>query len=233
MASGRSTALYGQLQVFTLNTILSALNLQKVTGHLTLAQYDRYAQILIKEGEVVDAWSETERGLNALLPLFGWEEGFFSFDLLPVETRTINISLPVLQVRSAVYMEEQKATKLAQAAPIAPQQLPPQPQAQKPNPQQAQPVLASLKSEPITSQPRSKFTREIPGPDYILGVNQDSDNDVTILPQHWGILRYLVSGPRTVSEMAELTGMNLEVFVDTATQLVRGRMLRVYSPQQR
>jgi hypothetical protein len=71
MATGRSTALYGQLGIFSLNTILSALNLQKVTGRLTLAQYDQIAEIIIRNGEVVDAWSETERGLNALLPLFG------------------------------------------------------------------------------------------------------------------------------------------------------------------
>jgi hypothetical protein len=111
MATGRSTALYGQLGVFSLNTILSALNLQKVTGRLTLAQHDQIAEIIIRNGEVVDAWSETERGLNALLPLFGWEQGFFSFNLQPAETQTINISLPVLQVRSAVYLEEQKNQK--------------------------------------------------------------------------------------------------------------------------
>ncbi len=111
MATGRSTALYGQLQVFSLNTILSALNLQKVTGRLTLAQYDQIAEVIIKNGEVVDAWSQTERGLNALLPLFGWEDGVFSFNVQPAETQTINISLPVLQVRSAVYLEDQKSSK--------------------------------------------------------------------------------------------------------------------------
>lgn len=111
MTTGRSWALYGQLQVFTLNTILSALNLQKVTGILTLAQFDQMAQVLVRSGEVVDAWSSTERGISALLPLFGWEEGFFTFDVQPVETQTINISLPVLQVRSAVYLEEQKNSK--------------------------------------------------------------------------------------------------------------------------
>lgn len=108
MAAGRSTALYGQLGIFSLNTVLSALNLQKVTGRLTLAQYDKIAEIIMRNGEVVDAWSETERGLNALLPLFGWENGVFSFNVQPAETQTINISLPVLQVRSAVYLEEHK-----------------------------------------------------------------------------------------------------------------------------
>lgn len=112
MTTGRSWALYGQLQVFTLNTILSALNLQKVTGILTLAQFDQMAQVMVRDGEVVDAWSSTERGLAALLPLFGWEEGFFTFDVQPpVDTQTINISLPVLQVRSAVYLEDQKRKK--------------------------------------------------------------------------------------------------------------------------
>ena len=108
MAAGRSTALYGQLGIFSLNTVLSALNLQKVTGRLTLAQYDKIAEIVIRNGEVVDAWNESDRGINALLPLFGWENGVFSFILQPAETQTINISLPVLQVRSAVYLEEYK-----------------------------------------------------------------------------------------------------------------------------
>ena len=109
-AGGRSQALYGQLGIFSLNSILSALNLQKVTGRLTLAHYDKIAEILVKNGEVVDAWHENVRGLNALLPLFGWENGVFSFNVQPVETQTINISLPLLQVRSAVYLEENKAS---------------------------------------------------------------------------------------------------------------------------
>ena len=110
--STRSPALGGQLQVFSLNTVLSALNLQKVTGLLTLASLDQTAQVAVAQGEIVDAWSSTgERGLGALLPLFGWENGFFSFEVRMVETQTINISLPVLQVRAAVWLEEQKATR--------------------------------------------------------------------------------------------------------------------------
>ncbi len=107
-AGGRSQALYGQLGIFSLNTILSTLNLQKVTGRLTLAQYDKIAEILVKNGEVVDAWHENVRGLNSLLPLFGWQNGVFSFNVQPVETQTIHISLPLLQVRSVVYLEEHK-----------------------------------------------------------------------------------------------------------------------------
>jgi len=209
MATGRSTALYGQLQVFSLNTILSALNLQKVTGNLTLAQYAQYAQILIKNGEVVDAWSETERGLNALLPLFGWEEGFFSFDVTPVETRTINISLPVLQVRSAVYLEEQKATTRGGALP------------------------GGRIVEGIATAVRSIFSKEIPSAEHVLQVNQESDGEVTIQPEHWSILRYLVTGPRSVNEMADLTNTPLDAFVPVATDLVRSKLLRVLPPGQR
>ncbi|MEI6044439.1 MAG: DUF4388 domain-containing protein [Chloroflexota bacterium] len=194
MATGRSTALYGQLQVFSLNTILSALNLQKVTGRLTLAQFDQIAEVIIKNGEVVDAWSQTERGLNALLPLFGWEDGVFSFNVQPAETQTINISLPVLQVRSAVYLEEQKSNK---------------------------------KHTPI-------FTREIPSANHIIQVNQDSDNEeVVIRPEQWSILRHLVTGPKTVQEMADLTETSLEAFVQVASDLVRNNMLRVGAPGSR
>jgi len=190
MATGRSTALYGQLQVFSLNTILSALNLQKVTGRLTLAQYDQIAEVIIKNGEVVDAWSQTERGLNALLPLFGWEDGVFSFNVQPAETQTINISLPVLQVRSAVYLEDQKSNKR----------------------------VASI------------FTKEIPSPQYVLQVNQDSDNDVVIKPEQWTVLRHLVTGPKTVQEVSDLTEIPLESFITVATDLVRSNMLRVAAP---
>ncbi len=111
MGSNRTTALYGQLHIFSLNTILSTLNLQKVTGRLTIALFDQVSEVLVKNGEVVDAWSQTERGLNALLPLFALDDGVFSFNPQAVETRTINISLPILQVRSAVYLEELKAIK--------------------------------------------------------------------------------------------------------------------------
>lgn len=190
MATGRSTALYGQLGIFSLNTILSALNLQKVTGRLTLAQYDQIAEIIIRNGEVVDAWSETERGLNALLPLFGWENGVFSFNLQPAETQTINISLPVLQVRSAVYLEEQKNSKTRS----------------------------------------SIFTREIPSGQHILEINRDSEGDVSIRPEHWGLLRHLVAGPQTVEKMAELTQTPLEAFIGIASELVKSNMLRVLSP---
>jgi len=190
MATGRSTALYGQLGIFSLNTILSALNLQKVTGRLTLAQYDQIAEIIIRNGEVVDAWSETERGLNALLPLFGWENGVFSFNLQPAETQTINISLPVLQVRSAVYLEEQKQNR----------------------------------------NRTSIYTREIPSPQHILEINRDSEGEVNIRPEHWGLLRHLVTGPQSVEKMAELTQTPIESFVPMATDLVKANMLRVLNP---
>lgn len=192
MAGGRSQALVGQLGIFSLNTILSALNLQKVTGRLTLAQYDQIAEIMIRNGEVVDAWSETERGLNALLPLFGWENGVFSFNPQAVETQTINISLPVLQVRSAVYLEEQKNHRTR----------------------------------------NSVFTREIPSAQHILEVNRDSEGEVSIKPEHWGILRYLVTGPQTVEDMVKQTDTTMEAFVLVATDLVRANMLRVLSPQR-
>lgn len=205
MTTGRSTALHGQLQVFSLNTILSALNLQKVTGMLTLAQYAQYAQILIKNGEIWDAWSETDRGLSALLPLFGWEEGFFSFEVKPVETRTITLSLPVLQVRSAVYMEDLKAAQRG----------------------------GGILPAPSHAGPVSVFTREVPSPDHVLRINQDSENEVTIQPEHWSVLRYLVAGPKTVSEMAELTNSPVESFVTIATELVRSKMLQVLPPGQR
>jgi hypothetical protein len=194
MTTGRSWALYGQLQVFTLNTILSALNLQKVTGILTLAQFDQMAQVLVRGGEVVDAWSSTERGISALLPLFGWEEGFFTFDVQPVETQTINISLPVLQVRSAVYLEEQKNSK---------------------------------------KQVTTVYTREIPSADHVLEVNPDSDNEVTIQPEQWTILRHLVSGPQSVRKMAELLELPVESFVPVATELVRSKLLRVLAPERK
>lgn len=118
-AGGRSQALYGQLGIFSLNTILSALNLQKVTGRLTLAQYDQIAEIMVRDGEVVDANYENTRGVNALLPLFSWENGVFSFIVQPVETQTINIPLPILQVRSAVYLEEAKKGKTRPAVAAA------------------------------------------------------------------------------------------------------------------
>ncbi len=190
MATGRSTALYGQLQVFSLNTILSALNLQKVTGRLTLAQFDQIAEVIIKNGEVVDAWSQTERGLNALLPLFGWEDGVFSFNVQPAETQTINISLPVLQVRSAVYLEEQKSSK----------------------------------------KQVSIFTPQVPSAAHVLQVNQDSENDVVIRPEQWNMLRHLVTGPKTVQEMADLTETPLDAFVQNVSELVRSNMLRVGPP---
>jgi hypothetical protein len=189
MAAGRSTALYGQLGIFSLNTVLSALNLQKVTGRLTLAQYDKIAEIVIRNGEVVDAWNETERGINALLPLFGWENGVFSFNIQPAETQTINISLPVLQVRSAVYLEEHK-----------------------------------------NGRARAVFTKEIPSPQHVLDLNRDTNSDVSIKPEHWDILRNLVTGPQTVEKLVELTDTRIEAFVPLATELVRANMLRVRAP---
>jgi hypothetical protein len=191
MAAGRSTALYGQLGIFSLNTILSALNLQKVTGRLTLAQYDKIAEIVIRKGEVVDAWNETERGLNALLPLFGWDNGVFSFQLQPAETQTINISLPVLQVRSAVYLEEQKNGRAV----------------------------------------RSVFTKEIPSGQHLLDLNRDNNSDVSIKPEHWDILRSLMTGPQTVEKLAELTDTRMEALVPIAAELVRANMLRVLAPE--
>lgn len=189
MAASRSTALYGQLGIFSLNTVLSALNLQQVTGRLTLAQYDKIAEIVIRSGEVVDAWNETERGINALLPLFGWENGVFSFNVQPAETQTINIPLPILQVRSAVYLEEHK-----------------------------------------NGRGKTFFTKEIPSGHYVLDLNREPSGDVSIKPEHWDILRNLVTGPQTVEKLAELTNTRLEAFVPVAAELVRANLLRVMAP---
>ncbi|MBN9391815.1 MAG: DUF4388 domain-containing protein [Chloroflexi bacterium] len=199
-AGGRSQALYGQLGIFSLNTILSALNLQKVTGRLTLAQYDQIAEIMVRDGEVVDAVYENGRGVNALLPLFSWENGVFSFIVQPADTQTINIPLPVLQLRAAVYLEEAKNGKVrpAAAAPAAPN--------------------------------TAFYTKEIPSSRHTLDLVHEAGAEVALKTEYWGILRNLVTGPQTVEKLAELTETRLETFVPLATEMVRAQMVRVVAP---
>jgi hypothetical protein len=198
---GRSQALYGQLGIFSLNTILSALNLQKVTGRLTLAQYDQIAEIMVKDGEVVDAVYENVRGVNALLPLFSWENGVFSFIVQPADTQTINIPLPILQLRSAVYLEEARNGKIRPAA------------------------------APTATAPNTAFyTKEIPSSRHALDLIHEAGAEVALKTEYWGILRNLVTGPQTVEKLAELTETRLETFVPLATEMVRAQMVRVVAP---
>jgi hypothetical protein len=202
-AGSRSQALYGQLGIFSLNTILSALNLQKVTGRLILAQYDQIAEIMVKDGEVVDAVYENVRGVGALLPLFNWENGVFSFIVQPTDTQTINIPLPILQLRAAVYLEEAKTRPAPAAIPAA-----------------------SADVAPNTAF----YTKEIPSSRHALDLIHEAGAEVALKTEYWDILRNLVTGPQTVEKLAELTETRLETFVPLATEMVQAQMVRVVAP---
>ncbi len=99
--------LHGALTAFSPSSLLSLLNIQKATGNLRLRNKQFEGYIYIDRGEVYDAGLGSVNGALALFQLFGWKQGEFFFDIggeTPAR-RTIEASLPVLQVRATLWLD--------------------------------------------------------------------------------------------------------------------------------
>lgn len=103
--------LSGSLVAFSPSSLLSLLNMQKHTGWLRMRNQPFEGYIYVDKGEVFDAgiW-RVSHGALAIFQLFGWREGEFRFETgsPPPERRTIEASLPVLQVRATLWLDSMK-----------------------------------------------------------------------------------------------------------------------------
>lgn len=100
--------LTGRLVAFSPSSLLSLLNIQKQTGYLRLQSGGAEGYIYVEKGEVYDAgMGRVSSGALAVFQLFGWRQGEFSFEVgaTPPERRTIEASLPVLQVRATLWLD--------------------------------------------------------------------------------------------------------------------------------
>ncbi len=97
--------LAGVVAGFSPSTVLSLLNLQRVRGDFRLENHSIVAHIYVDGGEVVDAVLGRDRGVAALFYALSWTSGRFFFIPGPVPPRTIRLSLPVIQVRAALWMD--------------------------------------------------------------------------------------------------------------------------------
>jgi len=101
--------LTGLLNYFPPSAVLSLLNLQKATGVLYLQNRSLSATIHLHAGEVVGATMiGAEQGLPALFYALSWNTGRLQFRLEPPGPRTINLSLPVIQVRATLWLDRWK-----------------------------------------------------------------------------------------------------------------------------
>ncbi len=97
--------LAGSLYAFNLSALLSLLNIQKQTGQLTLRNRGFVAYVSVENGEVADASLGRIHGLPALFQAMSWGEGSFSFIATSAADRTITLTLPVVQVRAALWLD--------------------------------------------------------------------------------------------------------------------------------
>ncbi|HEX2913059.1 MAG TPA: DUF4388 domain-containing protein [Chloroflexia bacterium] len=103
-----SKVLSGALSAFSTSSLLSLLNIQKQTGWLRLSNGSIDGYIYVDRGEVYDAGIGTmSNGPLAAFQLFGLKQGEFSFEVgaPPPEKRTIEASLPILQVRATLWLD--------------------------------------------------------------------------------------------------------------------------------
>jgi len=115
---GGRKVLNGSLAAFSPSSLLSLLNIQKQTGWLYLRSNNFEGYIYIDKGEVFDAGvGRISSGALAVFQLFGWKQGEFSFEVgVPApERRTIEASLPVLQVRATLWLDS-----MSKYSPIIP-----------------------------------------------------------------------------------------------------------------
>lgn len=106
--SGGQVVLNGRLVAFSPSALLSLLNIQKQTGYLRLHSGNAEGFIFVEKGEVYDAGlGRISSGALAVFQLFGWRQGEFSFEVgaPPPDRRTIEASLPVLQVRATLWLD--------------------------------------------------------------------------------------------------------------------------------
>ncbi len=99
--------LRGTLGAFSPSSLLSLLNIQKSTGYLRVRNAKSEGFIYVDKGEVYDAGLGSVGGALALFQLFGWRQGEFRFEIggaVPAR-RTIEASLPVLQVRATLWLD--------------------------------------------------------------------------------------------------------------------------------
>jgi Domain of unknown function (DUF4388) len=106
-SSPENRVLSGKLAAFSPSSLLSLLNIQKQTGYLHLTNGPTGGAIYVEKGEVFDAKLGSVVGSLALFQLFGWKSGDFSFEVNvnAPEKRTIDASLPVLQVRATLWLD--------------------------------------------------------------------------------------------------------------------------------
>ncbi len=100
--------LNGALNAFSPSSLLSLLSIQKQTGWLYLRNASISGYIYVDKGEVFDAGiGLVSSGALAVFQLFGWKQGEFVFDVgsPPPDRRTIEVSLPVLQVRATLWLD--------------------------------------------------------------------------------------------------------------------------------
>jgi hypothetical protein len=104
---GGQVALAGTLNAFSPSSLLSLFNIQKQTGMLHMRNEAAIGAIYIEKGEVFDARLDTVTGALALFQLFGWKSGDFVFEtnVAAPNKRTIEASLPVLQVRATLWLD--------------------------------------------------------------------------------------------------------------------------------
>lgn len=99
--------LSGKLTAFSPSSLLSLLNIQKQSGYLHLSNGLTIGSIYVEKGEVFDAKLGSVTGALALFQLFGWKSGEFGFEVgvAAPDKRTIDASLPVLQVRATLWLD--------------------------------------------------------------------------------------------------------------------------------
>ncbi len=100
--------LSGSTSYFPPSAVLSLLNLQKATGVLYLQNRALAATIGLEDGEVVAATLGNDQGLPALFYALSWNTGTFEFRRVPPGPRSINLTLPVIQVRATLWLDRWK-----------------------------------------------------------------------------------------------------------------------------
>jgi Domain of unknown function (DUF4388) len=144
--------LSGKLSAFSPSSLLSLLNIQKQTGYLHLSNGATVGSIYVEKGEVFDAKLGSVTGSLALFQLFGWKIGDFGFEVgaQPPDKRTIDASLPVLQVRATLWLDN-----WSKYNPIIPStshriSIAPEPRSEVVIEPYQWPVLTKIVSQPMT-----------------------------------------------------------------------------------
>ena len=119
--AGKSSDLYGRLDVVPISDLIQVLHMCRKSGHLRLTGPARSGGLYFAEGELRHAWLDASHGEEALYALMLWQDATFAFESgVAPDAVTLNQPTMMLVMESARRVDEHRRAEKAGPATTGP-----------------------------------------------------------------------------------------------------------------